>query len=145
MKNCNEARNVLQSDSTRNGYRPLIADRMGENCPLSEPIKSQDLQNTARLRTEKKIIKWYQVFKASSFSIFYTSHNYRYVLGFCLLVGNFGRIFNYRIWHMITYYFAWQNTALFPVFQCFIARDSKLSYFDQDAWISLREVVFNGI
>ena len=31
----------------------------GEYCPLSEPIRLQELQNTARSRTEKKITRSY--------------------------------------------------------------------------------------
>lgn len=52
-KNFNEARDFLLSFLTRNGDRRLSAGRMGEYSPLSEPIISQDLYNTARSRTEK--------------------------------------------------------------------------------------------
>ena len=43
MKNFNEAKDVLQSDSTRNGFRTLRAGRIGEFHKLSEPVRSQDL------------------------------------------------------------------------------------------------------
>ena len=42
MKNCNEVSDVID-DSSRIGYRPLWAGRMGEYRPLPEPIRSQDL------------------------------------------------------------------------------------------------------
>lgn len=39
----------------RKGYRPLWAGRIREYYPLSEPIRSKEMQNTARSRAEKNI------------------------------------------------------------------------------------------
>ena len=54
MESCNDAIDVISSRKRSDTARCERAG-WGEYCPLSEPIRLQDLLNTARSQAEKKI------------------------------------------------------------------------------------------